>query len=114
MASFPTTVSPSFGASKSSAPQQQITSFNGYEQRVKFGINQNPKLWNLSWENITETESDEIETFLNARADDGDNFDWTPPDESTAYKWVCDTWEKTMPYAGRANINASFRQVFEA
>lgn len=114
MASFPTTVNPTYGASKSSAPQQNVISFNGYEQRVKFGINQNPKLWNLSWQNITETQADEIETFLNARADDGDNFDWSPPDDSGTYKWVCDAWEKTIPYSGRANIGASFRQVFEA
>tara|TARA_R100000458_G_scaffold27922_2_gene25532 strand:- start:327 stop:671 length:345 start_codon:yes stop_codon:yes gene_type:complete len=114
MASFPTTVSPSFGATKSSAPSQQIVSFNGYEQRIKFGINQNPKVWTLAFENITETEADEIETFLNARADDGDNFDWSPPDDSGTYKWVCDEWEKSIPHAGRANINTSFRQVFEA
>ena len=113
MATFPS-VTPSYGAEKRSQPRRRVVQFgDGYEQRVQFGLNQNPKEWSLSWNNITETDADTIETFLDARAADSASFDWTPPGESTAYKWVCDSWTKSIPYNNRAIITATFRQVYE-
>lgn len=113
MATFPA-ITPAYGAQKTSQPAVRTTRFgDGYEQRVRFGLNQNPKQWNLTWQNITEANADTIEAFLDARADDGASFDWTPPGEATAYKWVCEQWDKTIPYTGRATITATFRQVFE-
>ena len=113
MATFPS-ISPDYGAQKSSAPVARNVKFgDGYEQRLTFGLNQNPKNWSLSFTNITETDSDTIETFLDARADDNASFDWQPPGSSVAYKWVCESWSKSIPYANRATIQATFRQVFE-
>jgi len=113
MATFPA-ITPAYGASKASAPTIRKVQFgDGYEQRLNFGLNQNPKTWNLTWNNITEANADTIEAFLDARALDGASFDWTPPDTSTSYKWVCETWDKSIPYTGRAVITATFRQVFE-
>ena len=113
MATFPA-ITASYGAQKSSKPKMRMTQFgDGYEQRTKFGLNQNPKEWSLTWQNITEANADTIETFLDARAADGASFDWTPPDAATSYKWVCQQWDKTIPYTGRATITATFRQVFE-
>jgi len=113
MATFPS-IFPDYGAQKSSAPATRKVQFgDGYEQRLEFGLNQNPKSWSLSFTNITETESDTIETFLDARADDNASFDWQPPGSSVTYKWVCETWSKSIPYANRATIQATFRQVFE-
>jgi phage-related protein len=113
MATFPA-ITPAYGAQKTSEPTVRTTRFaDGYEQRIRFGLHQNPKRWSLTWQNITEANADTIETFLDARADDGASFDWTPPGEATAYKWVCDQWDKTIPYTGRATITATFRQVFE-
>ena len=46
MATFPA-IQPSYGAEKKSQPKLQVISFgDGYEQRVSFGINQNPKVKN--------------------------------------------------------------------
>ena len=113
MATFPA-ITASYGAQKSSKPVVRTTQFgDGYEQRTRFGLNQNPKEWSLTWQNITEANADTIETFLDARAADGASFDWTPPDTATSYKWVCQQWDKTIPYIGRATITATFRQVFE-
>ena len=113
MATFPA-IAASYGAQKSSKPVVRTTQFgDGYEQRTTFGLNQNPKEWSLTWQNITESNADTIETFLDARAADGASFDWTPPDTATSYKWVCQQWDKTIPYTGRATITATFRQVFE-
>jgi len=113
MATFPS-ISPDYGAQKASEPKVRTVQFgDGYEQRLTYGLHQNPKVWTLVFSNITETQSDEIETFLDARALDNASFDWTPPGSSTAYKWVCESWTKSIPYANRATINATFREVFE-
>lgn len=113
MATFPS-IAPAYGAQKTNRPNIRTTRFgDGYEQRIAFGINQNAKEWSLTWQNITEANADTIEAFLDARAADGASFDWTPPDDTTAYKWVCAEWNKTIPYNNRATITATFRQVFE-
>ena len=57
MATFPTTVAPDFGVRKISKPKVRIAQFgSGYSQRSTFGINQNLKVFNLTFTNITETE----------------------------------------------------------
>jgi len=113
MATFPD-ISPDYGAQKTSKPNVRTVRFgDGYEQRLAFGLNQNPKVWNLSFVNLTETDSDTIETFLDARASDNESFDWQPPNEGATYKWVCEQWSKSIPYANRATIQATFREVFE-
>lgn len=115
MATFPA-ITATYGAQKSSRPRTRTVQFgDGYEQRLLYGIpsHMNPKEWSLTWQNITEANSDTIETFLDARAEDSASFDWTPPDEATSYKWVCSEWSKTITYNNRATITATFRQVFE-
>ncbi len=113
MATFPS-IDPDYGAQKASAPSVRKVQFgDGYESRFTMGLNQNPKVWTLSFVNLTESDSDTIETFLDARADDNAAFDWSPPDESSTYKWVCEEWNKSIPFANRATIQATFRQVFE-
>jgi phage-related protein len=112
MATFPS-ITPTYGAQKTSQPKvRQVQFGDGYSQRLMVGLNQDPKVWSLTWE-VSETDADTIETFLNARAADGASFDWTPPDEATAYKWTCYDWSKSIPYLNRATIQASFTQVFE-
>lgn len=114
MATFPS-VTPAYGAQKTSRPRTRTVQFgDGYQQRLLYGIpsHMNPKEWDLTW-NVSETDADTIETFLNARAEDSASFDWTPPDESTAYKWICPEWSKSIPYSNRATISARFIQVFE-
>ena len=112
MATFPS-ITPTYGIQKRSRPATRGVRFgDGYEARLKYGLNQNPKIYQLTFE-VSETDADTIETFLDARADDGASFDWQPPGSSTSYKWVCPSWTKTIPYANLATINATFRQVFE-
>ncbi len=113
MADFPD-IAPDYGAQKNSAPVVRKVQFgDGYETRLTYGLNQNAKSWRLTFQKITEADSDTIETFLDARAVDNASFDWQPPGSSVAYKWVCESWSKSIPYANRATINATFREVFE-
>jgi phage-related protein len=112
MATFPA-ITPTYGAQKSSRPNVRTVQFgDGYQARLTYGLNQNPKSWSLTWE-VSETDADTIETFLNNRAADNASFDWTPLDDSTSYKWICPEWNKSVPYKNRATITATFQQVFE-
>ncbi len=112
MAVFPS-ITPTYGVQKSSAPVVRKVQFgDGYEARLTLGLHQNPKVYNLTFE-VSETDSDTIETFLDARADDNASFDFTPPGESTSSKFVCEQWSKSIPYLNRATIQTTFREVFE-
>ena len=113
MANFPTTVNPSYGSRKISEPKIRIAQFgSGYSQRSTFGINQNLKQYQFNRNNITETQADEIETFLDARAG-VQHFDYTPAGESASKKFICRNWQKTIPYLNRASISAVFEEVAE-
>ena len=112
MATFPS-ITPTYNAQKTSQPNVRTVRFgDGYEQRLTFGLNQNPKVWSLTFE-VSENDADTIETFLDARASDNASFDWQPPGSSSTYKWVCEQWSKSIPYLNRATIQATFREVFE-
>ena len=104
---------PAPGMSKSSAPNVRIAQFgSGYSQRSTFGINQNPKIYSLTFR-VSESESDTIEAFLDARAG-VEHFDYTPPGEASSSKFLCKEWTKTIPSVDRAEISATFVEVFEA
>ena len=118
MATFPS-IKPTYGQQKRSAPLTRTVRFaDGYEHRITFGLaqHQNPKTFNLTY-NVSETEADQIETFLDARANDNDSFDvpvdYLPGEDSTKFKFVCEAWSKSIPFKNRATIQATFRQVFE-
>lgn len=114
MATFPS-ITPAYGASKTSRPKTRTVQFgDGYQARLLYGLpeHMNPKEWNLTW-NVSETDADTIEDFLDARAEDAASFDWSPLDETDTYKWICPEWSKSIPYNNRATINARFVQVFE-
>ena len=114
MATFPS-IKPTYGIRKKSKPLTRTIRFaDGYEHRLLFGLaqHQNPKEFSLTYE-VSETQADEIETFLDARANDSDSFTFTPPGESSSSEFVCDSWSKSIPYNNRATIQTNFRQVFE-
>ena len=108
-------IKPIYGQRKTSAPLTRVVRFaDGFEQRILFGLasHQNPKVFNLTFE-VSETDADTIETFLDARALDNASFDFTPPGESSSSKFVCESWSKQIPYLNRATIQATFREVFQ-
>ena len=114
MATFPS-ITPTYGVQKRSAPNTRTVRFaDGYEHRILFGLaeHQNPKVYTLTFE-VSETDADTIETFLDARANDSASFTFTPPGESSASQYVCETWNKSIPYVNRARVQATFREVFE-
>ena len=115
MATFPS-IQPKYGQQKRSAPKTRVVRFaDGYEHRIVFGLaeHQNPKIFNFTFE-VSETEADTIENFLDARAlETNGSFDFQPPGEASSSKFVCESWSKSIPYLNRATVQATFRQVFE-
>jgi len=112
MATFPS-YKPVYSASKSSQPAVRTVQFgDGFSQRLSYGLNQNPKEWSLTFD-VTDTDADVIEAFLNARAADVASFDWMPPDDNVTYKWICPSWNREMYDNKRSKISVTFRQVFE-
>jgi len=114
MATFPS-INPKYGQQKSSQPLTRTVRFaDGYEHRILFGLaeHQNPKIFNLTFE-VSESDADTIETFLDARANDSASFTFTPPGEASSSQFVCEEWTKSIPYLSRATIQATFREVFE-
>ena len=113
MATFPS-INPTYRSQKRSAPFKRVVRFaDGFEHRITFGLaeNQNPKVFIFTF-NVSETQADEIETFLDARGST-ESFDYQPAGEGSSMKFVCDTWDKRITYLNRATIQTTFRQVFE-
>ena len=82
MATFPS-ISPTYGQQKKSQPKTKTVRFaDGFEHRILFGLvpHQNPKIYDLTF-NVSETEADVIEAFLDSRANDNASFDFTPGGE---------------------------------
>ena len=115
MATFPS-IEASYPVVKKSQPISRTVRFaDGYQHRIIFGLpsNQNPKIFNLAWKNLSEQDSDTIETFLDARANDQASFDYQPPREAVSMKFICRRWSKNMDFSNLANISATFEEVFE-
>lgn len=110
MATF--TYTPSFSASESSAPRVRRVQYgDGYEQRLRYGLNTDPKTWQLTFANRTDTERENILSFLEARGG-SESFDWTPP-RGTAGKYVCSEWSVDLLNCNNNTIQAKFMEVFE-
>ena len=89
---------------------------DGYEQRLKNGINATRRTFSLSFLYRSDTVTTNILNFL-ADPLKGDNgskaFDSTPPFGSTG-KWVCQNPSVTMVAHNLNDIELVFREVFEA
>ena len=118
MANFNTDVnlSPNFGIQITNQPIKKTVRYaDGYEHRLNFGVaaHQNPRTVSLSFEDITEAESDTLINFLKARDLDNASFDFTPPNDTAGKFVVNGRYTKRINYAGLASVSVSFREVFE-
>ena len=118
MANFNSEVNlePNYGLTITQRPVNKTLRYaDGYEHRLNFGVaaHQNPRTVNLSFDDITENESDSLIAFLKARREDNASFDFTPPNDPIG-KFVIDgSYRKRINYAGLASVSVSFREVFE-
>lgn len=111
MATF--TWTPSFDSSEASRPRVAKAQMgDGYEQRVRMGLQTDPKTWSLQFDNRTDAEREEIRAFLEARGG-AESFNWTTPWGQTGRKWVCENWDITPSNCNNNQITATFRQVYD-
>lgn len=101
---------PEYGADVEVKPKVNRAVFgDGYEQRVRDGINTKARSWSLTFMK-TSSDIDSIDAFLSNEAGAG-SFDWTPP-KGSAGKWVCDSWKRGVPNPAYDTLTATFREVF--
>jgi len=104
--------SPSYNVSTSHQPKIKSIQFgDGYEQRIKHGINNNKLDLNLSFEGRSELEATAILHFLSAR-EGYQYFYFKPPAPySRIKKFVCKTFNSTFVFADNYNVQANFLEV---
>lgn len=104
---------PTYGSRLTVKPSvHQLKYGDGYELRVRTGINVLPRRWDLTFENRPEAVADQIEAFLEAR-EGAESFDWTPSHGKPG-KWVCREWSSMPTSHKHRTITATFEEVFEA
>ena len=98
MSKFPIEIIPSYGTVKTSKPNIRIANFGlGYSQRSTLGINQNLKTYQLKFENISFSDANTIETFLDSMAG-VTSFSYPVPDLGTIITgtYALDSTTKTI------------------
>jgi phage-related protein len=84
---------------------------DGYVQTTASGLNHIRDEFSLTWEVLTASQADYVDTFL--REQGGHTpFYWTAPGEATRQKWTCEEWSITHIQAGFRRITATFVQSF--
>lgn len=103
---------PEWSAKATFKPRNKKAQFgDGYAQRIPDGINNNPKIWNVTFKAIDDTTRGSIEQFLSSHGGHT-AFTWAPPGEVSA-KYICETWDITRVAYNVNDISAVFEQVFE-
>ena len=115
MATFPS-ITPAYGETQTIEQDNIVVKLgDGYEQRLVRGLAANKRYHIVSLVfNITQSQADTINTFLNARFDDQDAFQYTIGGESSArnFKWT--RRSASIPYNNRVTMNVTFEEVFES
>ena len=100
-------------------PRVLVAKFgDGYEQRVRDGINNVQRTFSVTFKNQPKAIIDDIAGYFNSLGG-VDNFSFTIPDSNESgseetLKVVCDTWTKTYSYDEFYNLTATLREVFES
>ena len=87
---------------------------DGYEQRFINGLPANKRLLTIPAKfELSQTDANTINTFLDARFDAGmEAFDYTPSNRSTI-KVKCVRRSESIPYLNRVSLNLTLEQVAE-
>ena len=104
------------GVMQSAKPRVLQAKFgDGYEMRVRDGINNTPREWSLSFKTRTKADIDNLYDFFNGLAS-VDTCKLTVPfdgGESTAVV-VIEEYSRTLDYDEFYSLNCKAREVFEA
>lgn len=113
MVTFSPPQNPSYGLSTDTQARIIEAKFgDGYSQRAGDGLNSVDEVVNVVWNQLTEVDAQTIVDFFKARAG-FESFDWTPPKELTAKKYIVQAWKRSKPRFGQDSVTAAFRQVHD-
>jgi len=91
-------------------PNIQTVKFgDGYEQRIRNGLNANAEKWSVKFTNVI-SEISQIDAFLKARGG-AEAFNWTTPMNTSAI-FVCKSWQVNKLVPEVAELSATFERVF--
>lgn len=85
---------------------------NGFQQRAKDGINNKLSGWNVSWDNVTDSEKDTIVAALDA-TDGVTSLDWTPPDSATSQKFIVAGYNVNPLSGSIFTVSATLEEIFD-
>ena len=91
---------------------------DGYEMRVKDGINNTPRTWTMAFNNRPKAEIDDLYTFMNQLAEVS-SAKLTVPDSNAGGSEetvvvILEGYSKTYNYAEYYSLSSTAREVFEA
>tara|TARA_B110000259_G_scaffold149058_1_gene168209 strand:- start:184 stop:552 length:369 start_codon:yes stop_codon:yes gene_type:complete len=113
-----TNISPDKQLNRSTAPKVKLATFgDGYEQRLRNGINSLSETYSLSFNNRSKNDIDDIVAFFDTQHGVVP-FNFTIPDSNgtgseTTIKVVCDTYTQKYDYDNFYSATATFRRVYE-
>ncbi len=103
---------PSPGTERKPELKIKTTEFgDGYTQETADGLNHIRRTISLTWETLTPTERNTIDSFMTERGGYLP-FYYTPSDESTPVKWTCKEWGDRSGKMGFKTFSATFKQYF--
>ena len=105
---------PVYPVTKTVKPRQRVTKLPswGIEQRKTEGLNQTAPEWSVKWI-LSPAEANDLDAFLAERARVGEWFLWLPP-SGVSGMFRCDDWSKQVSSCSIYEVQATFRQVFDA
>lgn len=110
MTTFVPAYAPSYGATYATKYRVLQNEFgDGYDQTVQDGLNNVQQIWEVPWNNISDTNALDIITQLNSLA--GKVFDWLTPNGETK-KFRCTAVNSTFVGYQTRNITATFTESF--
>jgi len=107
------------GIQMATAPRVLKAQFgDGYEMRVKDGINNTPRTWTMAFNNRPKAEIDDLYTFMNQLAEVS-SAKLTVPDSNAGGSEetvvvILEGYSKTYNYADYYSLSCTAREVFEA
>ncbi len=104
----------SYATSQSREPRVTSIRFDdqGYELRMKRGMNADLQMWEVSINVITIAGANNVENFL-ALHGGVDWFWWTPPRVGAARKFICKRWSREPISPRYDRMSMSFQEVVD-
>jgi phage-related protein len=103
---------PSYSSSVGVKPRIKLVRFgDGYNQRGADGINLFPQVWNLTFNNRSDTEIEALIETLKSAA--GGSISWQPPGEAAPLNFMCLEWNRSFQGFNNTTVTCQLEQVFE-